>query len=293
MIQESGLSFWMRQPERRAFTEKDEHKHVMRKEKAIIKHKICILLGLGLLVSGCTSTMKTRGPIWYVPAVDTRVVGIGANVLTVPSSTNSIVIGIRFELVGLGLLIPFVPEVVSPSTETRGRYLSQLSASGENVYGLELSGAGTRIKGHVAGISLCLIGGVKNRVTGIVGVLGYNAVRDLTGLQFGAFNSTYRAVGMQAGFENRASELEGLQIGAFNGSRGGAGLQLGVFNATSRAAGVQVGLDNRALKLEGLQIGVFNGCANGRGIQIGLWNTNDRRSLPIINWTWNRVPLLP
>ena len=94
-----------------------------------------------------------------------------------------------------------------------------MSAPGENVYGLELSGAGSKIKGHVAGISLCLIGGVKNRVTGIVGTLGYNAARDVTGLQFGAFNSTYRTAGIQAGFENRASELEGLQIGIFNGSR--------------------------------------------------------------------------
>ncbi len=259
----------------------------MRTKNGIIQHKLCILLGIGFFVSGCTSTMKTRGPVWYVPAENTRVFGIGANVFTVSFPTNSTVNGIRFELIGTGILIPFVPESVSPSTETRGRYLNRLSAPGENVYGLELSGAGTRIKGHVTGISLCLIGGVKNRVTGIVGTLGFNSARDVTGLQFGAFNSTYRTVGVQVGFENRVSELEGLQVGVFNKSRYGAALQIGGFNSTSRAAGMQVGFDNRATKLKGLQIGVFNGCTDGRGIQIGLWNTNDRRSLPIINWTWN------
>lgn len=258
----------------------------MRTKNGIIKYKVCILLGLGFLVAGCTSTMKTRGPLWYVPAEDTRVIGLGVNVFSAPSTTNSTVNGIRFELIGPGVLIPFVPEATSPTLETKGNYFSRLSAPGENVYGLELSGAGTRIKGHVAGISLCLIGGVKNRVTGIVGTLGYNSARDVTGLQFGAFNSTYRTVGVQAGFENRASELKGLQVGVFNGSRDGAGLQIGGFNSTYRAAGVQVGFDNRASKLKGLQIGVFNGCADGRGLQIGLWNTNDRRSLPIINWTW-------
>ena len=277
----------MRQLTYRSFTEKGDHRRFMRTKKATLKHKVCILLGLGFLVSGCTSTMKPRGPIWYVPAKNTRVIGIGVNVFSAHSATNSTVNGIRFELIGPGILIPFVPEAVSPATETRGSYLSHLSYPGENVYGLELSGAGTRIRGHVTGISLCLIGGVKNRVTGIVGTLGFNSARDVTGLQFGAFNSTYRTAGVQAGFENRTSELEGLQIGVFNGSRDGAGLQLGGFNSTYRAAGVQAGFDNRATKLKGLQIGVFNGCTDGRGIQIGLWNTNDRRSLPIINWTWN------
>ncbi len=209
-----------------------------------MKIRLFILLGFALIFSGCATKMRTRGPVWYVPAEDTRVIGVGVNVFTVPTVTNSFVNGVRIEVIGPGIVLPLAPDTASPCWETREEYLANVSAPGENVYGLELSGTGTLMEGRIVGISLGWIGSIKNKVTGLVGTLGVNTARDVTGIQVGGHNTTYRTAGAQIGFSNRASELYGLQLG------------------------------------------VFNGCHDGHGIQIGLLNANERRWMPIINWTW-------
>ncbi len=193
-----------------------------------------MLLGLVLISSGCASTMTTRGPVWYVPAENTCVNGVGLNVLTVPAVTNSVVNGVRIEVIGPGFLIPLAPDTASPCWETRDEYLTNVSAPGEHVYGLELSGSGTAIEGHIVGVSLGLIGGIKNKVTGVVGTIGYNTAREVTGIQVSSFNTTYRTAGIQAGFDNRASELEGIQLGLFNGCRDGHGIQIGLWNVNGQ-----------------------------------------------------------
>lgn len=45
-------------------------------------------------------------------------------------------------------------------------------------------------------------------------------------------------------------------------------------------------LGNQDLVCNGIQIGLFNTCRNLKGIQIGLFNKNQKRSLPIINWSF-------
>lgn len=36
----------------------------------------------------------------------------------------------------------------------------------------------------------------------------------------------------------------------------------------------------------GVQIGLVNKTTNSKGIQIGLWNKNEKRSLPLLNWSF-------
>jgi hypothetical protein len=179
--------------------------------------KWLIPLAALLIASGCASTMKTHVPVWCVPVDNTRVDGLGLTLFTASEVTNAVVNGVRIELVGPGVLIPLVPDTVSPCFNTREEYLGRLSIQGEDVNGFELSGSGTAMRGHIRGISLGLIGGIKNRVTGFAGTLGWNTALDVTGIQLGGFNTTYRTVGAQVGFNNRAAEIEGLQLGFFNG----------------------------------------------------------------------------
>jgi hypothetical protein len=50
--------------------------------------------------------------------------------------------------------------------------------------------------------------------------------------------------------------------------------------------GVVIGAVNHVITTNGVQIGLVNKTRFLRGIQIGLWNVNQRRSLPIINWSF-------
>lgn len=40
--------------------------------------------------------------------------------------------------------------------------------------------------------------------------------------------------------------------------------------------------------MKGVQIGLVNNAAKLRGFQIGLWNTNQKRSLPLFNWCFEK-----
>jgi len=45
-------------------------------------------------------------------------------------------------------------------------------------------------------------------------------------------------------------------------------------------------LGNQDIVCNGIQIGLFNTCRNLKGIQIGLFNKNQKRSMPLINWSF-------
>lgn len=49
--------------------------------------------------------------------------------------------------------------------------------------------------------------------------------------------------------------------------------------------GVSVSLNNQSYQVKGLQIGLINKTRKLNGFQIGLWNCNEKRKLPIINWS--------
>jgi hypothetical protein len=45
---------------------------------------------------------------------------------------------------------------------------------------------------------------------------------------------------------------------------------------------------NHDIECNGVQIGIFNSCKNLMGFQFGIWNKNQKRSLPFINWCFEK-----
>jgi len=89
----------------------------------------------------------------------------------------------------------------------------------------------------------------------------YGRNANLRGLDLGIFNHVTGVVeGFQCGFGNRATELDGLQLGVFNSSD------------SSEAGCCQLGLINMGKTVTGVQIGLFNYCNTMSGVQIGLLN---------------------
>lgn len=82
----------------------------------------------------------------------------------------------------------------------------------------------------VRGVRLSPVYGCCNRLTGLDLGLVNTVETDLTGVQFGALNTTARARGLQIGLINCAYYLKGVQIGVVNYAEGAKGLQIGVVN---------------------------------------------------------------
>lgn len=61
----------------------------------------------------------------------------------------------------------------------------------------------------------------------------------------------------------------------------------GIVNNAWILRGVSIACINESYYFKGIQIGIYNRTIRQRGIQLGLWNRNLRRSLPIINWSYN------
>jgi len=66
------------------------------------------------------------------------------------------------------------------------------------------------------------------------------------------------------------------------------GIQLaGLSNESYKTHGVQLALlSNISHKMRGVQVSLFNHSKKLKGFQFGLWNVNDKRSLPLINWSF-------
>ncbi|HEX8531447.1 MAG TPA: hypothetical protein VF646_15555 [Cytophagales bacterium] len=61
----------------------------------------------------------------------------------------------------------------------------------------------------------------------------------------------------------------------------------GILGMGVEVKGINVGLfANVCDRMNGLQIGLFNTARRLRGIQIGLWNVNQKRKLPLVNWSF-------
>ncbi len=60
-------------------------------------------------------------------------------------------------------------------------------------------------------------------------------------------------------------------------------------NRHAKINGVTISIIANADKVcNGVQIGLFNACAKLKGMQFGLWNKNQKRSLPFINWCFDK-----
>jgi len=96
--------------------------------------------------------------------------------------------------------------------------------------------------------------------------------------------------GIQIGFINMdPTIINGIDInlnGSYESKVNGLTVS-GIINKQYAVNGVTIAsIGNHNTKCNGLQIGLINSCRELNGIQIGLWNKNQKRSLPIINWSF-------
>lgn len=66
------------------------------------------------------------------------------------------------------------------------------------------------------------------------------------------------------------------------------GIQMAMFNESYAMGGIQLGLSNSGVRARGLQIGLVNHSKDLRGLQVGLWNVNQKRKMPILNWSFSK-----
>jgi hypothetical protein len=107
-------------------------------------------------------------------------------------------------------------------------------------------------------------------------------------------NDSYKQIcGLQVGILNfEPSIIHGIDINPFLSLEDSQvnGLTIsGLANQHETVNGLTVAvIGNNDAHCRGVQVGLFNTCADLRGIQIGLWNKNQRRSLPLINWSFRK-----
>ena len=192
-----------------------------------------------------------RFPVWTYHKKNVNIHGISVGLgSSIESERNTNTNGIKLELIGLGLFVPFQPE-----------YPDFKNGYSERINGLSLSAMGTVCDCLTNGLSVGAIAQTNNRVNGISATM-YTNITD-------------KQNGIMAAFGNVSDVMNGIQLGGFNNS--------------SEAHGVQLSfLVNFSAETRGLQIGAFNISDNLRGVQIGLWNVNQKRKLPLINWNFKR-----
>ena len=71
---------------------------------------------------------------------------------------------------------------------------------------------------------------------------------------------------------------------SLNGSVNGLSLNF-LVNNIFVLNGVALGLYNETMQTHGVQIGLINRTHQLKGVQFGLWNVNEKRKLPLINWS--------
>ncbi len=97
---------------------------------------------------------------------------------------------------------------------------------------------------------------------------------DVQGLSLGGMLHIHRRInGISAAF-------------VMNFSQEHNGLQLAIINSAYEMSGLQFGFGNQAQRMRGVQFGLLNQSSDTRGLQVGLWNVNEKRKLPLINWSF-------
>ena len=204
--------------------------------------------------------------IWYLPASNTKINGIGAGLSinsldfekadTVKTQVN----GLAIELIGIGVLLPLTPK--SPrfpidSTRIEGE-LKDPILSNYPINGIAISPGGLWCEAIVNGINISGIGTVTDMVNGFT---------------IAFFQSHQRINGLSLSLGDEAIRHYGLHVAGWSEIYLLKGVQLGLFNTSEETHGLQLGILNESKKL--------------RGFQIGLWNVNRKRKLPLINWSFS------
>ena len=200
--------------------------------KSFLRKGVILLVFLGSISSAYGQINKERNIFWYIPSPDTRINGIAIGPmiqsleLDFDTNLNTVVNGISFEIIGLGLLLPIAPSspiydeddefykdknnldslvksYSHPKYLINGLAISPGGVAGYDVYvnGLNLSGLNT-FTGKMNGVSLCLMFNISGVVNGVsIGGIGNNSIQT-KGLQIGVFNKTKRLRGFQIGLWN-------------------------------------------------------------------------------------------
>jgi hypothetical protein len=228
-------------------------KDVMPKKKGI---GLTVLLVLA--VTNLSGQIKTRLPVWTFNTHDTKVFGLSVGLTTTEKIKNVHSNGLRFELLGFGILLPLIPE--SPLAKNDSLHaLVMKSPYAEKINGINLSPLGTGCDCKVNGFNIYGVGSITRQVNGISAGVVMNFAEVQNGIQGGLFfNLTYNLSGLQLAFISNANSgiVKGVQISALNVTSDLRGLQIGIYNRTTRI----------------------------RGLQIGLWNVSEKRKRPIINF---------
>lgn len=135
----------------------------------------------------------------------------------------------------------------SPIDTNENAYIARISEPlSERINGLNLSASGSLCDCQTNGISLGMIGQYNRTVNGISASMIMNFSQNHNGI-------------MAGGYISDAYKMNGIQLSLFV---------------------------NHSKVTRGIQIALFNKSENLKGIQIGLWNVNQKRKMPIINWSF-------
>ncbi len=200
-------------------------------------------------------------PVWTFNQDSIRIHGVSFGFLTDNVSVgNTLTNGLRMELLGLGFLLPIMPS--SPVADSAEELASVFSrGANQKINGLNLSTTGTIGNCHVNGMSVGAIGQSLLQVNGIAASAVMNLIQKHNGLMLALFNDAYSMHGAQIGCSNKTLHLSGLQMAVIN-------------NYAERGYGVQIALINR--------------CQELKGFQFGLWNVNQKRRMPLMNWSFGK-----
>lgn len=220
--------------------------------------RLLITLLAVLFLTDTIGQVTTRFPVCRFNTYDTKIFGLSVGLTTSEEIENVTSNGLRFELIGNGLLFAFIPESpVSNSDSFHNQVMNHPYS--EEINGINLSPFGGWCDCNVNGLNLNGVGSVTRGVNGVSVSVFMNFAERHNGIQ-GCFlmNETFHMNGVQLAVGSNASNgmVNGIQISAFNSTR----------------------------DLRGVQIGLVNKSTTVKGLQIGIWNVNEKRKLPFINF---------
>jgi hypothetical protein len=185
----------------------------------------------------CASGQHRRNvfPVWTYHNRNVNIHGVSVGIASALDSdryTNTN--GIKVEIIGLGLLMPLIPD--SPIAKNDSAFYEIITEPpSEKINGFALSASGTACDCVVNGFTGGFVGQINLKVNGL-SVAGFmNFTQVLNGVQAALFMSeTYKLKGVQIGFLNEGHNIDGLQIGVFNRITRLRGIQIGLWNVNER-----------------------------------------------------------
>ena len=177
---------------------------------------------------------KNVFPIWTYHKKNINIHGISlglASVFDEPRLTNTN--GIKLELIGVGILVPLIPQ--SPIAQNDSAFAELMKAPvSERINGLNLSLSGTACDCVTNGVSAGFVGQITRKVNGISASVFLNFTQVTNGVQAAFMNESYKLRGLQLGARNHAKSVKGFQVGLINSSRKLKGIQLGLWNVNDK-----------------------------------------------------------